>query len=85
MKIHGRVQGVGFRYSAVRAARKIGVTGWVRNEMDGAVSVFCEGEQPAVERFIAWCKKGPASAHVRDVEIEEKEYRGRYADFSVAF
>jgi acylphosphatase len=85
LKIHGMVQGVGFRYSAVRAARNYGVAGWVRNERDGTVGVFCEGEKQAVDRFLAWCRKGPPAANVRNVEVEQKTYRGRYHDFSVAF
>ena len=85
LKIHGRVQGVGFRYSAVTAARRAGVSGWVRNERDGTVSAFCEGDREDVDRFIAWCRKGPPAAHVRNVELEEKTFRGRYRDFNVAF
>jgi acylphosphatase len=85
LKIHGMVQGVGFRYSAVRAARSAGVNGWVRNERDGTVGIFCEGDKEAVDRFVSWCKKGPPAANVRNVDVEEKTYRGRYRDFSVAF
>ncbi|MGC9311423.1 MAG: acylphosphatase [Sediminispirochaetaceae bacterium] len=85
VKVEGRVQGVGFRYSAIRAARRYQVTGWVRNEYDGSVTLFCEGQADAVDGFVDWCRAGPSSAHVIDVTIIPRTYRGRYSTFSVAY
>ena len=85
IKVEGRVQGVGFRYSAIRAARRLQVNGWVRNNYDGSVTLFCEGREKDVERFVGWCRKGPPSAHVIDVSITPRTYRGRYSSFSVAY
>ena len=59
IKVHGRVQGVGFRYAMVGAAETCGVAGWVRNRLDGTVEVFVQGEADAVERAIEWCRRGP--------------------------
>lgn len=43
LQFYGRVQGVGFRYTAIRAANSLGVSGWVRNERDGSVTVEAQG------------------------------------------
>jgi acylphosphatase len=74
--VRGRVQGVGFRYSAADAARLRGVTGWVRNRADGAVEAVFEGEPGAVERMVAWCAKGPRGAEVDECEVDEEEPEG---------
>jgi len=85
INIEGRVQGVGFRYSAIKAARRYNVAGWVKNEYDGSVNVFCEGDREQVDEFIKWCKQGPPSAHIVDVNINQTAYTGKYSQFSVAY
>ena len=67
--VHGRVQGVGFRYSLARQAQSRGVAGSVANRPDGAVEVVLEGEQEAVESLVRWCEEGPRSAVVERVEV----------------
>ena len=69
--ISGRVQGVGYRYYMRRAARELGVTGWVRNRRDGTVEAMVSGTPAAVENIIAWAHHGPESAVVSGVEIAE--------------
>jgi acylphosphatase len=69
--VRGRVQGVGFRYAMAGAAQAIGVEGWVRNRHDGTVEAFVQGEAPAVERAIAWCRRGPPAADVAAVEVAD--------------
>lgn len=49
---HGRVQGVGFRYTATHIARSYGLTGWVRNEYDGSVSMEVQGDRASINRMI---------------------------------
>lgn len=66
--IHGRVQGVGFRWSASRAAQDLGLAGWVQNVADGSVEALLIGEDDAVEKMLAWCREGPPSAHVTRVD-----------------
>jgi acylphosphatase len=68
--ISGRVQGVGFRYSALQRARSRGVGGWVRNNADGTVEAVFEGEPEAVDALVTWCRRGPAGARVDDVRVE---------------
>ena len=69
--VHGRVQGVFFRDSCSREARRAGVTGWVRNEPDGSVAAVFEGPEPAVEQMVRWCRQGPPRARVEKVDVSE--------------
>ncbi len=85
LKVHGRVQGVGFRYSTVRTAAKCGVTGWVRNAADGSVEILCEGRDEDVERFIAQVKKGPPGARVTDIDRKDVPARGVFSRFGVEY
>jgi acylphosphatase len=71
LKIRGRVQGVGFRYSLYDAAKNLGVTGWVRNCRDGSVEVMVQGSETAVKSAIEWAKKGPDMAEIEHVDISE--------------
>ncbi|MFP4643375.1 MAG: acylphosphatase [Spirochaetales bacterium] len=81
VRVHGRVQGVGFRYSTRAKAEQFGVAGWVRNEPDGTVSVKCEGPSEAVQRFLAYLKQGPPTAEVTSTEVSAAtpEGRGRFS------
>jgi len=74
--VTGRVQGVGFRYHAVEEGRRLGVTGWVRNEPDESVAGHVEGDEAAVDAFVSWCRRGPASAVVRHVAVTEARLTG---------
>ena len=67
-RISGRVQRVGYRAAAQREARRLGLTGWARNEPDGSVTVEAEGDPGAVDLFLAWCATGPRGAVVASVE-----------------
>lgn len=68
--ITGLVQGVGYRYSMVAAARRLGVTGWVRNRRDGSVEATIAGDAEAVAAMIDWTRRGPAGAEVAHVAVE---------------
>jgi DNA ligase D-like protein (predicted 3'-phosphoesterase) len=74
--VSGAVQGVGFRESTRRRARKLGVLGWVRNEDDGTVAVHAEGERGALDELVAFLRKGPRGAKVRDVELDDVRTEG---------
>ena len=52
LQFYGRVQGVGFRYTAIRVANSLGVSGWVRNERDGSVTVEAQGSEAAISKMI---------------------------------
>ena len=70
--VHGRVQGVGFRWAAAQRASALGVGGWVRNRGDGAVEVFAQGDQVPVQTMLDWLAEGPRYAWVDQVEINEQ-------------
>ena len=78
----GRVQGVGFRFFAERAARQAGVYGWVRNVPDGSVETFVEGEEEAVRRYLELLRTGPRLGNVSALREEEAAAAG-HATFEV--
>jgi acylphosphatase len=77
--ISGRVQGVGYRASMIDEARRLGVTGWVRNRRDGTVEAVVDGDAVAVAAIIAWARRGPPGARVVDVLVDDAD--GTFADF----
>lgn len=82
IRVRGLVQGVYFRASARDEARRLGLTGYARNEPDGSVAIEVEGEAAAVDRFVAWCRHGPPDARVERVEVAEGEVEG-YEAFTI--
>ncbi len=64
LSIHGRVQGVGFRWSLHAEAVALGLDGWVRNRRDGSVEALFSGRIEAVEALTAWAHRGPPTARV---------------------
>jgi acylphosphatase len=82
-RVRGRVQGVGFRASAAHEARRLGVSGWVKNEYDGDVSVLAEGEDSAVEAFLGWLRHGPPGARVVSVDADWSTPAGDLASFDI--
>ena len=83
--VKGRVQGVGFRYFAMRAARQAGVVGTVRNLADGNVEAIAEGTPAALSEFRIALERGPSYGHVTRVDEIEMQPTGRYSGFEVVF
>ena len=79
--IHGRVQGVGFRYHFSEQAQWLGITGWVRNRRGGSVEAMIAGTPEAVEAMLAWARRGPAAASVERVEVSAAD--GKYTSFEL--
>ena len=82
IKVVGKVQGVFFRASTRTQAQQLNLRGWVRNEPDNSVRIVAEGEEPALQQLIDWCKQGPPQAQVDKVTVESGlvEY---YEDFEI--
>ena len=85
IRIHGKVQGVGYRFFATRVARRMGLKGWVQNMRDGSVEVLVEGEKQAIDDWIEELREGPRFAEVTRIEQESKEFSGKLPDFDVKF
>ena len=83
--ISGHVQGVFYRSSTQRQAHALGVRGWVRNLPDGQVEAVFEGDQAAVERILAWCRRGPPNAYVTDVDVRYEPFVGEFTGFAVRY
>ena len=83
--IEGRVQGVWFRGSTRRMARSLGVSGWVKNRVDGKVEAVLEGDAGAVRKLAEWCRQGPPGAHVTGVEEQEENWEGGFDSFEILF
>ena len=79
------MQGVGFRYSAIREANRLGIHGTVRNTAGGDVEIFAEADEAALALFAAWLKQGPPGAHVRSVDLDWVAPSGRHEGFEVEF
>lgn len=73
--VFGKVQHVGFRYSAQKVALDLGLTGFVKNLPDGSVFIEVGGDSENLEKFENWCLKGPGLARVLSVKSEAIEYK----------
>ena len=71
LKIHGRVQDVGFRYFVLRQAELFNITGYVENLMNRDVYVEAEGDSHQLELFVQACREGPSHAWVENVDIQD--------------
>jgi acylphosphatase len=69
--VSGKVQGVYFRYSAKKIADELKIGGYVQNLPDGSVLIEGEGSEEALEKFTAWCRKGPEKAKVLTVSVQK--------------
>jgi acylphosphatase len=80
--VSGRVQGVGFRYSARNEAGRLGIKGYVKNKSDGSVVLELEGNASKLNAMIAWCKAGPPMSRVENVKEWPGDVVG-YDDFRI--
>lgn len=87
LTVYGKVQGVCYRDFACEKARDLGVYGWVRNNSDGTVEIFCQGNSTNVQLFIDSCSSGPMAAKVTDMEIQKQPLDGEelYDSFEVKY
>ena len=81
--VHGRVQGVSYRYHTQRCATELGLTGYVRNEWDGTVQVVAEGSRQAVQELLAFLHVGPRAALVTQDDTQWPAPTGGFDRFEV--
>ena len=81
--IHGRVQGVGFRYFVLNASRPHNVTGWTRNRINRTVEVVAEGKREDLENFLKELHQGPPASQVTKIDIEWLPTTGEFDNFQV--
>ena len=82
--IEGRVQGVGYRYSAKMKAESLGIRGSVQNLRDGSVFVTAQGKKEAMGNFVRWCYKGPPGAIVKNIEKVQGKTE-KFSEFRVLY
>ena len=86
LKIHGRVQGAGFRWSTQRKAKNLGLIGYVKNLPDGTVEVVAEGREDDLKKLLEYCKIGPLLASVQKVDETWQEVDVvQFTDFRINF
>ncbi len=83
--VYGLVQGVFFRYTTRKVARKLDLTGYVKNMPNGCVYIEAEGPEDKLLELLEFSKKGPKHAHVEKVEYEFKEPQKIFKNFDYAF
>jgi acylphosphatase len=83
VKVFGRVQRVGYRRHVLDSAQELGLSGYVRNEKDGSVTVFVQGDDAAVEKFIERLKTPPQPAHVKSFEVKDARPRPALKYFTI--
>lgn len=83
VRVTGRVQGVGFRYFAHETARRLRLTGYVRNLRDGGVRAYAEGPRDSLKEFLRLMHEGPSGSRVHDLRATWGSATGQYSTFSI--
>ncbi len=80
----GRVQGVGFRFTAIEIATNLKLAGWVKNLNDARVELICEGNEPAIKDFLSRIESA-MKRYIQKSDIDWQEYQGEFKDFDIRF
>lgn len=81
--ITGRVQGVFFRKGTAEAAKRLDVSGYVRNRPDNSVEIIAEGDKDQLVQLRDWCWEGPPKARVDDIEVLTSDATGEFDSFVI--
>ena len=84
-RVTGRVQGVAFRAFVQRTASQYGLTGWVKNNVDGSVSGYAEGDDGLVRDLMKEIKIGNTPSRVSSMEYDLRPYTGEYESFEIRY
>jgi acylphosphatase len=82
-RVYGRVQKVGYRRFILDTAQELGLSGYVKNERDGSVTIFTQGDEAVLERFIETMKSPPQPAYVKSINIKEVKPRPAIKYFTI--
>jgi len=83
--ISGRVQGVGYRFFAVQKANELGITGWVKNSVDGGVTIVAQGIEEEIKTFIDYLYVGPTRSRVDQISKVKFNTLTNFDNFSVNY
>jgi acylphosphatase len=83
VRYEGRVQGVGFRYTAVSLAQNLDLTGWVKNEFDGSVSVVAEGEEESLMELLQAIRRSNLGKYISNELVRQSAATGEFTGFGV--
>jgi acylphosphatase len=83
--VHGRVQGVSFRYNAQHEAQRQGLVGWVRNLSDGTVETLAVGPDDRLTAYASWLQMGPPGARVTKVDITWADTAESFMSFEITY
>ena len=81
--VSGKVQGVYFRASTAKKAKKLDLSGWVKNLTDGRVEILAQGSEQSLDALLQWCDHGPMLAKVNEVKHEKLQVEQEHAPFEV--
>ena len=83
--VHGQVQGVGYRWYARQMARRLNLSGYVRNRQDHTVEVVAQGQEHALHEFLSFLEAGPSAATVQRVDARWSPAGRPFFGFEVRF
>jgi acylphosphatase len=83
--ISGRVQGVGYRYFVFQKATEMGITGWVKNSVDGGVIIVVQGIEAELKTFIDYLYLGPTHARIDRILTNKMQLLTVFDNFSVKY
>jgi len=83
VRVYGRVQRVGYRRFVLDSAQELGLSGYVKNERDGSVTVFAQGDEAILEKFIEMLKSPPPPAYVKSIDVKEAKPRQAMKYFTI--
>jgi acylphosphatase len=83
VRVYGRVQRVGYRRFILDSAQELGLSGYVKNEKDGSVTIFAQGDEAILEKFIEMLKSPPPPAHIKSIDVREAKPRPAIKYFTI--
>jgi acylphosphatase len=80
----GRVQGIGFRFTAERIALSLGITGWVKNLFNGKVEIVAEADEKKIDKFLEEINSS-FSNYIQNQDLDWQEATGEFKNFGIKF